>query len=332
MESNPRVAIYTLRDVSRRFGSTLRPLWEADGLRKNGFVDFRVCSGKLNGNPKLVHAHQDAMYHVGSFSYIADLHGLSWVTYLDSVAKLPFSLAKLRNRFVRVPRRRRKEEEAYMRAKYLVCASASIAEAVEHLNRTEVVRNAVSLDRYLPTMCQTLRVAVAGPFVEGHENVYALQMLLRMLRIDTSTEYLVIGPIDQSLRDELARYSNVTVEPGADNFSANDFISALRTCSVLLCPYPSYVWNGFGGTKIKAIEAAACSLSLVGTHSGIADFSEDAVLFGESPEELVDRVLYLKDDRARQRLGQKARREVEQYHNNVKESKRLIPIYTELLA
>lgn len=146
MQRDPRVAMYTLRDFSKRYGSTLRPLLEAHGLRRNGFVDFRVCSGKLHGNPKLVHAHQDAMYHVGDLPYIADMHGLSWLTYLDSVTRLPFSLRKLR-RLVVVRGRRRKEEEAYRRAKCLVCASPDMADEVERLNRTEVVRNAISLDR-----------------------------------------------------------------------------------------------------------------------------------------------------------------------------------------
>ena len=325
MGIDSKVTIFTLKDLSRRYGSTFRPLWQVDGLRKNNFNDFQLCSGKLDNYSKLVHAHQDAIYHVGCAPYLADLHSLGWLTDLDSIDRLSFSHHKLVAKFVRIPRERRKEEEAYKRAKCLICAAESIADEVEHLNRTEVVRNAVALERYTPTTCKTLRVAVVGPFAEGHENMYALQMLFQILKLDKITQYLVIGPIGQFYVDQLSRFSNVTVEQVAE-----DFISTLRSCSVLLSPYPDFVWNGFGGTKIKVIEAAACSLAIVGTQSGIADFNETSVLYGNSPGELVDRIRYLTDDKARQRLGERARRQVEQFHNNINESKKLISLYREL--
>jgi glycosyltransferase involved in cell wall biosynthesis len=257
--------------------------------------------------------------------YIADLHGLGWVNMRDWIDRKEASPEKddLLDRFL--PQLREKEEEAYRRALCLVCQSEALRERVKHLNRAEVVRDAVDLTRYNPTERSKLRVAVVGPFIEGHQNLYALEVFHEILRLDRETEYVVIGRIDEQHKELISRFDNVTCTGFVD-----DFVEALRQCSILLCPYPPRSGSA-GGAKTKAIEAAACSIPIVGTPDGLGDFGQELVLLGETAGELVERISYLSEENLRRELGRKLRTEVQEKHDIVKESRKLIALYQEFL-
>jgi glycosyltransferase involved in cell wall biosynthesis len=270
----------------------------------------------------LVHAHQDSGWDL-EVPHIIDIHGITWLTAKDSYDRLPNAIGKWKFYFTKLPSLKRREENAYRKAKCLVCAGERIQERVGHLNRTLLIRNAVDLARYGPSASDAFRVAIVGPFIAGHENMLMLEFLHRILELDGKTEYRVIGEMNMSAKQVFTQFPNVQCTDYVD-----DYVAELRKCSVLLCPYPSQ--SGFGSSKNKVIEAAACGLAIVSTPEGVVDFNSAITLVGTTPRQLVEHIAYLKDEDVRRPLGRKLRAEVEANHDFLKESAKLKTLYEEL--
>jgi len=319
------VTIFTLRDLRKVTGSSIRPLWQAAGLRANGFNDFQLDYGKLTHRGRLVHAHQDAIYHTDGLRYLADLHGVTWTYWRDGINRLALSPRKLHAKYIKVPRIKKREEGAYRRAEALVCAGTNVAAEVAHLNKVEIVRNAVDPSKYAPTNCHSLRVAVCGPFAADFDTKYTVPLLTQILKLDRKTEFTIIGEVEQQYKTILQAFENVTMLGWVDNF-----IDTLRSCSVLLAAYPPNI--GCGSTKCKLLDAAACSLAIVATTAGGIDFDDEAFLHGETAQQLVDQIGYLSSESARMEYGKKSRDEVERSHDYIKESRKLIDIYERYLT
>jgi glycosyltransferase involved in cell wall biosynthesis len=314
-----KVAIYTKKDLTKISGSTIRPIWQAKGLRKNGFRDFVLTSDPSHlKDAQLVHAHQDSAYELNR-PYLADVHGILWTYEQAAISMMPFSYHKLRARYIQL-RRKNFEKEVYSRARCLICASEIIGHKLSGLSPIEIIRNSVDLSKYSQTSCHTLRVAVVGPFVESHENKYAIPLLLRILKLTEEIKFVVIGEVSSEYKRTLSAFRNVVFSGYTRNF-----LSALRSCSVLLAPYPS---NGLiGGVKCKVLDAAASSMGIVATYNGASGFADRCYIHGETPEELVEGLHYLEDESVRRDLGKKARTEVERSHNYLTEAAKLIKIY-----
>ena len=120
------------------------------------------------------------------------------------------------------------------------------------------------------------------------------------------------------------QFKNTTFTGKVDNY-----IEILRTCSVLLAPYPDYAY--YLGSKTKFIEAAACQMPIITTPVGNVDFQNDHVCIGKTKNDLINQIDYLKNENVRNDLGKKLRNEVIKNHNADIEIKKIIKIYKELM-
>ena len=102
----------------------------------------------------------------------------------------------------------------------------------------------------------------------------------------------------------------------------------LRSCSVLLAPYPEYAH--YLGSKTKFLEAAACQMPIITTPAGNIDFQNDYVCIGKTKQELVKQMHYLENESTRMDLGKKLRDEISKKYNAEIEIEKVIKIYKEL--
>jgi len=283
--------------------------------------------GDLKKITQPVHAHQvnSPVFHglLDEVVYLADLHGIEWDSLTRLILGEKMSLRKLYLRYNVLPRRRKRERTLYRKAHALVCAGESIQDKVKELNETLLVRNALNLSQYLPSSCSEAKVAVLGPFVRGTENYLCLDLLEVIVRREQRIPFLLIGKTDEGFKRRLEGYRNVHFM----GFVA-DFPETLRGCSMGLLPFPPS--TSYGGAKFKLLSVAACSIPVVATPFGIADFQSEHVLVGRSADELVEHIRALRDEGTRKYYGTKLRQHVEKFHDHVKESKKLLPLYREL--
>ena len=135
-------------------------------------------------------------------------------------------------------------------------------------------------------------------------------------------EFVFIGPTDKNFQKEL-QFNNTKFTG-----TVNNYVEILRSCSVLLAPYPEYAY--YLGSKNKFLEAAACQMPIITTPVGNVDFQNDYVCIGKTKEELVNQMKYLNDESVRTDLGKKLRNEISKKYNAEIEIDKVIKIYNEL--
>jgi glycosyltransferase involved in cell wall biosynthesis len=305
-----------------------RAQWEVDALAKKGFSNItlidkfdktRIPEIK-NG---LVHAHQLSGRLLENFRYIADAHGLEYVHSFHLSRGYPvYSWRKWAFK-AKSYHYKKLENKIFRNSQHIICAGESIYEKVKNIQNATVVRNAVFLENYKPTDCKILKVALVGPFLRGKINYFGLDMIKFVVKKFENTEFVFIGPSDKSFQDEL-RFENTKFTGTIDNY-----IEMLRSCSVLLAPFPEYAH--YLGSKTKFLEAAACQMSIVTTPVGNVDFENDYVCIGKTKEELVSQMHYLEDEDVRTDLGKKLRSEISKKYNAEIEIEKLIKVYKELM-
>jgi len=304
-----------------------RAQWEVDALRKKGFNDIELIDdfnetkiGKIQNN--LIHAQQLSGRLLGNRNYIVDAHGLEYVHSYHLAKGYPiFSwrrwVFKIKSRHYE-----KLEKKIFKNSQHIVCAGENIYERVKKFQNATVVRNAVFLENYKPTECKELKIALVGPFLQGKINYFGLDMIKFIVKQFENIEFVFIGPTDQNFRNEL-QFKNTKFTGKVDNY-----IETLRSCSVLLSPYPDYAY--YLGSKTKFLEAAACNMPIITTPVGNIDFQNDFVCLGKSKEELANQIKYLEDENIRTDLGKKLREEISKKYNAEIEIEKLIKIYKEL--
>ncbi len=308
-------------------GSTNRVKWEMDALGRKGFNSISLIDkfdktkiSKIHDG--LVHAQQFSGRFLDKARYIADAHGLAYV-HLDHLS-YGYSSHSWRKWFCKAKSYHFKklENKIFKKAQHVFCAGENIFEQVKKIQNVTLVRNAVFLEHFKPTDCKILKVALVGPFVKGKINYFGLDMIKFVVKKFQNTEFVFIGPTDQQFQNEL-NFKNTKFLGKVDNY-----IETLRSCSVLLAPYPEYAY--YLGSKTKFLEAAACHMPIITTPVGNIDFQNDYVCIGKTKEELVNQMRYLEDENVRADLGRKLRSEISKKYNAEIEIDKVIKIYNEL--
>lgn len=305
-----------------------RAKWEIDALAKKGFTNITLIDEfdetkipEITGG--LVHAQQLSARLLQNAKYVVDAHGLEHVHshYLSygypiySWRKWAF---KAKSYYYK-----KLENKIFRNSEHIICAGENIYEKVKNIQTATVVRNSVFLENYKPTDCKILKVALVGPFLRGKINYFGLDMIKFIVKKFENVEFVFIGPTDERFRNEL-QFKNTKFTGKVDNY-----IETLRSCSVLLAPFPEYAH--YLGSKTKFLEAAACQMPIITTPVGAIDFENDYVCLGKTKNELVKQVHYLESEEVRADLGKKLRSEISRKHNAEIEVEKIIKIYKELM-
>ena len=308
-------------------GSTMRVKWESEALQRKGFSKISIIDNfKKNSNKLsncLIHAQQLSGRFFEKNSYISDLHGIAFEETHHKSLNYPFSSWKRWGYRYRSKQIEKLENNVWKNALHLVCASDLIYDRVKHIQNATVVRNSVKIDEYIASTCETLRVAVVGPFLPGTQNYEALGLIRYCIKNLQEIDFVFIGSVDDSFRDQF-RFSNVNFLGRIKNY-----IQELTKCSVLLSPYPEHSY--LLASKNKMLEAGACQMTVVTSESGALGFPEGFFLVGKSKQDFVDLLISLKDENLRKNHSKKLRKEIENHYNADIEVKKLIKLYDEFI-
>jgi glycosyltransferase involved in cell wall biosynthesis len=305
-----------------------RAQWEIDALEKKGFSDIKLIDkfdktklAEVSGG--LIHAHQLSGRLLEKSRYIADAHGLEYVHSSHLSHGYPIHSWRRWAFKAKSHHYKKLENRIFRNSKHIICAGESIYEKVKNIQSATVVRNALFLENYKPTDCKILKVALVGPFLPGKINYFGLGMIKFVVKEFENIEFVFIGPTDKSFRDDL-QFENTKFTGTVSNY-----VETLRSCSVLLAPFPDYAY--YLGSKTKFLEAAACQMPIITTPVGNIDFQNDYVCIGKTKEELVNQMHYLEDESVRTDLGKKLRDEISKNYNAETEIEKVIKIYKELM-
>lgn len=309
-------------------GSVNRPKWEIEALQRKGFTNIELIDKfdktKINqiSDDGLIHAQQLSGRFLKKSKYIADVHGLEYLHSAWLSKGYPFSSWRHWSFIAKKYYYKKLEQKIFRNSKHIICAGEKIYDIVKGIQTATVVRNSVFLEKYKPTECKSLRIALVGPFQRGKINYFGLDMIKFVVKQFEDVEFVFIGPTDKNFKDAL-QFKNTKFTGKVDNY-----IETLRSCSILLAPYPEYAY--YLGSKTKFLEAAACEMPIITTPVGNLDFQNDYVCVGKTKQGLVEQVNYLKNESVRKDLGKKLRDEISRKYNAEIEVEKLIKIYNEL--
>jgi len=324
----PKVSMITERKIDGLDASGNRAQWQLHALKKNNFMNIELIDefnkekvSKLSNN--LIHAQQLSGRLLENHRYIADAHGLEYVYSSNLSGGYSFHNWKKWSFKTKSYYYKKLETKILQKSQHIICAGESIFERVKNIQSATVVRNSVFPENYIPTQCKKLKIALVGPFLPGKLNYFGFDMIKFIVKKLPDIEFVFIGPTDKNFREEL-QFKNTKFTGKVENY-----VETLRTCSVLLAPFPNYAV--YLGSKTKFIEAAACQMPIVTTPLGNIDFENDHVCIGKTKNDLINQIDYLKNENIRNDLGKKLRNEVLKNYNADIEIKKIIKIYEELM-
>jgi glycosyltransferase involved in cell wall biosynthesis len=324
----PKVSMITERKIDGLDASGNRAQWQLHALKKNNFMNIELIDefnkekvSKLSNN--LIHAQQLSGRLLENHRYIADAHGLEYVYSSNLSGGYSFHNWKKWSFKTKSYYYKKLETKILQKSQHIICAGESIFERVKNIQSATVVRNSIFPENYVPTQCKKLKIALVGPFLPGKLNYFGFDMIKFIVKKLPDVEFVFIGPTDKNFREEL-QFRNTKFTGKVENY-----VETLRTCSVLLAPFPNYAV--YLGSKTKFIEAAACQMPIVTTPLGNIDFENDHVCIGKTKNDLINQIDYLKNENVRNDLGKKLRNEVLKNYNADIEIKKIIKIYEELM-
>ena len=323
-----KVTMITERKIDGFDASGNRAEWELNALKKNGFVNIELIDefnetkvSKLSNN--LIHAQQLSGRLLKNHRYIVDAHGLEFVFSSHMVRGYSYHSWRKWAFLAKSYHYKKLETKIFKNSKHIICAGEHILDEVKNIQSSTLVRNAVFPENYISTQCKKLKIALVGPFLPGKLNYYGFDMIKFLVKKFPDIEFVFIGPTDKNFSNSL-QFKNTTFTGQVDNY-----IETLRTCSVLLAPYPEYAC--YLGSKTKFIEAAACEMPIITTPIGNLDFQNDYVCLGKTSSDLANQIDYLKAENVRSDLGKKLKNEILKNYNANIEIKKVIKIYNELM-
>ena len=321
-----KIFMITEHNIDGIDASGNRAQWEINALKKNEFPDVTLIDKFDETKMKevtngLVHAQQLSGRFLNNAKYIVDAHGLEYDASSHLSHGYPVYSWRKWAFIAKSYHYKKLENKIFQNSQHVICAGENIYEKVKNIQNATVVRNAVFVKNYKPTDCKILKVALVGPFLQGKINYFGLDMIKFVVQKFPNVEFVFIGPTDKSFRDEL-QFQNTTFTG-----QINNYVEILRSCSVLLAPYPEYAY--YLGSKTKFIEAAACHMPIITTPVGNIDFQNDYVCLGKTKEDLVKQMHYLEDENVRKDLGKNLRDEIEKKYNADIEVKKIIKLYKE---
>ena len=323
-----KVSMITERKIDGFDASGNRAEWELNALQKNGFENIELIdefnSEKVSDLPNnLIHAQQLSGRLLKNHRYIVDAHGLEFVFSSHMVHGYSYRSWRKWAFLAKSYHYKKLETKIFKNSKHIICAGEHILDEVKNIQSSTLVRNAVFPENYISTQCKKLKIALVGPFLPGKLNYYGFDMIKFLVKKFPDIEFVFIGPTDKNFSNSL-QFKNTTFTGQVDNY-----IETLRTCSVLLAPYPEYAC--YLGSKTKFIEAAACEMPIITTPIGNLDFQNDYVCLGKTSSDLANQIDYLKAENVRSDLGKKLKNEILKNYNANIEIKKVIKIYNELM-
>ena len=318
----------TERKIDGFDASGNRAEWEIKALKKKGFFDIELIDEfdktkipKISNN--LIHAQQLSGRLLTNQRYIVDAHGLEYVFSSHMIHGYPFQSWRKWAFLAKSYHYKKLETKIFKNSQHIICAGEHILEKVKHIQNATLVRNAVFPESFIPTNCNSLKIALVGPFLPGKLNYFGFDIIKHIVKKFDDVEFVFIGPTDKNFQDGL-KSKNTTFTGKVKNY-----IDTLRTCSVLFAPYPEYAY--YLGSKTKFVEAAACEMPIITTPAGNVDFQNDYVCVGKTNNELVNQIEYLKDEDVRNNLGKNLRNEILKNYNAEIEIKKVIKLYNEFM-
>jgi glycosyltransferase involved in cell wall biosynthesis len=307
-------------------GSIMRVKWELDALKRNGFSQISLID-KFTGQTSkptdcIFHAQQLSGRFLDKNTYICDLHGVAFEEMWHKSFQYPIYHWKRWGFRTKSHLIKKTEENICKNALHIICASDLIYDKVKNIQSATVIRNSITLGDYRTTTCTKLRIAIVGPFLPGTQNYEALPLIKHCVKNLPDIEFVFIGSVNKYFKENL-NLPNSTFLGKVENYIEN-----LSTCSVLLSPYPEH--SHLISSKNKILEAGACQMAVVTTESGSLGFPDDLLLVSKSKNDLIGKLLYLKNENNRKSLGQKLYQEIARNYNADIEIKKLIKIYSEL--
>ena len=323
-----KVSIITQHDMNTPNGSTIRPKWQFEALKKNNFNDVELVDNfnetKLNDiSDTLIHAHQFSGKWIKGQKYFVDIHGLEHIQSLNLSHGFPIHSWKKYVYIAKSYYYKKFEINLFKNASHLICSGEDIFEKVKKFQNSTVIRNGIFLNNFSPTICIELKVAIVGPFLPGTINYEGLNLIKKTVKKLPNIKFVFIGKTDHSFRNEL-NFKNTEFLGLVDNY-----YEVLRSCSVLFSPYPAYA--KYLGSKNKFLEAAACKMPIITTSSGAVDFKQDLLLIGNSSTELIKLIESMQNENERKKIGNSLRIEIEKNYNADIEIKKIIKLYNEYL-
>lgn len=321
-----KISIITQHNMNTLNGSTVRPKWQFEALKKNNFNDVKLVDNfdktKLNQvSDTLIHAHQFSGKWIKDQKYFVDIHGLEHIQSLNLSTGFPVYSWKKYAYIVKSYYYKKFEINLFKNSVHLICSGEDIFEKVKKFQNSTIVRNGIFLNNFSKSACSELKIAVVGPFLRGTINYEGLDLIKKTVKELPNIKFVFIGKIDDSFKDAL-NFRNCEFLGLVDNY-----YEVLRSCSVLFSPYPSYA--KYLGSKNKFLEAAAGEMPIITTSSGAVDFKQDLLLIGDSSKELIHLIESMKDENERRKLGKKLRSEIEIKYNADIEIKKIIKLYNE---
>jgi len=323
-----KISIITQHDMNTPNGSTIRPKWQFEALKKNNFNDVELIDNfnetKLNNiSDTLIHAHQFSGKWIKNQKYFVDIHGLEHIQSLNLSTGFPIHSWKKYAYIAKSYYYKKFEINLFKNSTHLICSGEDIFEKVKKFQNSTVVRNGIFLDNFSPTTCSELKIAVVGPFLPGTINYEGLNLIKKTVKDLPNIKFVFIGKTDVSFRNEL-NFKNCEFLGLVDNYH-----EVLRSCSVLFSPYPAYA--KYLGSKNKFLEAAVCEMPIITTSSGAVDFKQDLLLIGDSSTELIKLIESMQNENERKSIGTSLRIEIEKNYNADVEIKKIIKLYKEYL-
>ena len=321
-----KISIITQHNMNTLNGSTVRPKWQFEALKKNNFNDVKLFDNfdktKLNQvSDTLIHAHQFSGKWIKDQKYFVDIHGLEHIQSLNLSTGFPVYSWKKYAYIVKSYYYKKFEINLFKNSVHLICSGEDIFEKVKKFQNSTIVRNGIFLNNFSKSACSELKIEVVGPFLRGTINYEGLDLIKKTVKELPNIKFVFIGKIDDSFKDAL-NFRNCEFLGLVDNY-----YEVLRSCSVLFSPYPSYA--KYLGSKNKFLEAAAYQMPIITTSSGAVDFKQDLLLIGNSSKELIHLIESMKDENERRKLGKKLRSEIETKYNADIEIKKIIKLYNE---
>ncbi len=281
-------------------GSVVRVKRQVKALEKNNFNNVSIIDNfnKKTDKPKncLIHAQQLTGRFFEKKTYISDVHGIASLESRAKTLEFPTYSWKKYGYFIKSIQLKKLEEKIWKNSLHLICASDAIYDKVKNIQSATIVRPAVKVEEFAPTNCKNLRVAVVGPFLPGTQN-YDWKLIRYCVQKLSDIEFIFIGTSDKFFRDQL-NFSNTKFLGKVENYA-----EALSSCSVLLSPYPKS--SHIIGSKTKMLEAGACKMPVITSHTGALGMPDELLVVCNSKEEFVKKLNDLKDEKIRQDIGKK---------------------------
>ncbi len=307
-------------------GSVVRVKRQIESLKKNNFHNVSVIDDFKKNTPKptncLIHAQQLTGRFFEKKKYIVDIHGIASFETRAKTREFPLHSWKKWGYHVKSYQLKNLEEKIWKNSLHLICASDVIYDKVKNIQSATIVRPAVKVKEFTPTNCKNLRVAVVGPFLPGTQN-YDWKLIKYCVQKLNDIEFVFIGASDKFFREQL-NFSNTKFLGKVENYA-----ESLSSCSVLLSPYPES--SHIVGSKTKMLEAGACKMPVITSHTGALGMPDNFLVVCDSKEEFVKKLNDLKDEKIRQDIGEKFQNEVGKKYNTDIEIKKLIKVYQEFL-